>query len=253
MLDIENTNEFCYISGPISGTDDYEERFAAAEKFVREQLVLDPVNPVAETAQIRKRGLLGREELLKIDLMLLDKCTTIALMPGWEKSCGACMEYGFALRARMDTEMIPQTILQHYMTEIESADLPPDSEEDQREQDPAKQGEFPETVEEMILKDHEKSEEQPETPPKTDEGGHEAEKQKKTNRQPGKKIDLDINKIVEMRMGGMSAATIAEHFGVSTPTIRKRLEEYNKTHKKAGEEFIRRNTSPGGAKPREII
>lgn len=84
-----------YLSGPITGNEHFEEAFRASETFIKGKYPdAEVVNP-ARTA--RELPTLEREEYLKIDLAMLDACDSIFMMPGWEKSCGANREYGYAL------------------------------------------------------------------------------------------------------------------------------------------------------------
>lgn len=40
--------------------------------------------------------------MLNVDLVLLDLCDTIYMLKGWESSCGANREYGYALAKGLD-------------------------------------------------------------------------------------------------------------------------------------------------------
>lgn len=79
-----------YISGPIAGDKDYKKKFEKVEENLRDS-GLEVVNP----ARLDYAGL-NRERILNLDLEFLKLCDTIYMLKGWEKSCGACMEYGFA-------------------------------------------------------------------------------------------------------------------------------------------------------------
>lgn len=79
-----------YISGPIAGDKDYKKKFEKVEENLRDS-GLEVVNP----AGLDYAGL-NRERILNLDLEFLKLCDTIYMLKGWEKSCGACMEYGFA-------------------------------------------------------------------------------------------------------------------------------------------------------------
>lgn len=83
-----------YISGQITGTDDYIERFARAE----EKLIKDGysvMNPAAVISKMPKD--MTYEECMDMCFAMLDICEAVCMMSGWEKSCGANREYGYAL------------------------------------------------------------------------------------------------------------------------------------------------------------
>ncbi len=83
-----------YISGAITGTDMYMERFAIAEKELAE-LGYIPINPAKVNAQLPKET--SYEEYMKMSMLMLDMCDSIYMLRGWQKSCGANREYGYAL------------------------------------------------------------------------------------------------------------------------------------------------------------
>lgn len=84
-----------YISGPISGTTDFVERFKAAEKEVSKvfpgSLLVNPVTGC------KAHGLTGEntwEEFMDVCLYkLMPGCTHLFMMENWEKSVGARVEY----------------------------------------------------------------------------------------------------------------------------------------------------------------
>ena len=83
-----------YISGAITGTDDYMELFAKAEKELTEQ-GYSVVNPAKVNAQLPEDT--SYEEYMKMCFCMLDICEAIFMIQGWDKSCGANREYGYAM------------------------------------------------------------------------------------------------------------------------------------------------------------
>ena len=83
-----------YISGAITGTDDYMERFAKAEKKLSEQ-GYSVINPAKVNAQLPKDTYY--KDYMKMCLCMLDMCDAICMLKGWSKSCGANRELGFAM------------------------------------------------------------------------------------------------------------------------------------------------------------
>ena len=87
-----------YISGAITGTDNYMERFAKAEKELTEQ-GYSVVNPVKVNAQLPEDT--TYQEYMKMSFCMLDMCDSIYMLQGWENSCGANREYGYAMAKDM--------------------------------------------------------------------------------------------------------------------------------------------------------
>jgi hypothetical protein len=85
-----------YISGPMAGIEGYEKNFKVAEEKIKES-GHEVVNP----AEIDGEGM-TREELLKLDLWMMEECDAIYMLKGWQQSCGANREYGFALGRGME-------------------------------------------------------------------------------------------------------------------------------------------------------
>ena len=85
-----------YISGPIEGVDNYREKFERAKRIIEKG-----GNKVINPAALDLYGL-TRDQILNVDLLLLDLCDTIYMLKGWEFSCGANREYGYALAKGLD-------------------------------------------------------------------------------------------------------------------------------------------------------
>nr|DAE10954.1 MAG TPA: protein of unknown function (DUF1937) [Siphoviridae sp. ctPsO101]DAH31935.1 MAG TPA: protein of unknown function DUF1937 [Caudoviricetes sp.] len=85
-----------YISGPIEGVDNYREKFERAKRIIEKG-----ENKVINPAGLDLYGL-TREQILNLDLVLLNLCDTIYMLKGWESSCGANREFGYALAKGMD-------------------------------------------------------------------------------------------------------------------------------------------------------
>ena len=83
-----------YISGAISNTDDYMERFAKAEKELTTN-GWSVVNPAKVNAQLPEDT--SYEEYMKMSFCMLDMCEAIFMLKGWSKSCGSNREYWYAM------------------------------------------------------------------------------------------------------------------------------------------------------------
>lgn len=81
-----------YLSGPITGSNDYIERFLAVEQKTKR-----PWNDVVNPAKIDKMlPELTHQEYMIVDLALLRLCDAILMMEGWQQSNGCRQEYDFA-------------------------------------------------------------------------------------------------------------------------------------------------------------
>ena len=83
-----------YISGPITGTTDYMERFAKAEKKLTKK-GYSVVNPAKVNSQLPEDT--SYEEYMKISFCLLSLCDAAYFLNGWSNSNGANKEYRYAM------------------------------------------------------------------------------------------------------------------------------------------------------------
>lgn len=79
-----------YISGKITGTKDYMERFAECEKKLTEQ-GYSVINPAKVNAMLPQDT--EYDDYMKMSFTMLEMCDMIYMMNGWSTSSGACMEY----------------------------------------------------------------------------------------------------------------------------------------------------------------
>lgn len=83
-----------YLSGAITGTTDYMERFETAEaKLTQDGHTV--FNPAAVNSMMPSET--TYEEYMRVSFTLLDMCDAIYMMRGWQDSKGANREYGYAL------------------------------------------------------------------------------------------------------------------------------------------------------------
>jgi len=78
-----------YIAGPITGTDDFKERFAAAEQHLIDQGA-KPMNP----AVLPPGYAWG--EYMHICFSMIDVCDAVYFLDNWKDSQGALREFEYA-------------------------------------------------------------------------------------------------------------------------------------------------------------
>lgn len=81
-----------YISGKITGTTDYIQRFESAEKALSKYYTV--INPAKVNAQLPKETVW--EEYMKMSMCMLEMCNAIYMLKGWKDSKGAILEHEFA-------------------------------------------------------------------------------------------------------------------------------------------------------------
>ena len=83
-----------YISGSITGTDDFMERFSIAQKKL-ERDGHDVINPALVNLNLPK--LMTYSEYMDMSICMLKMCDAIYLLDGWGSSRGANLEIIFAM------------------------------------------------------------------------------------------------------------------------------------------------------------
>lgn len=90
----ERSKTRVYISGKMSGVDNYAKYFDQAEEFLRKQ-GFTPVNPAKLDLFFNSTNL-TYEEMMSIDLMVLHQCEAIFMLENYTDSPGANREFGYA-------------------------------------------------------------------------------------------------------------------------------------------------------------
>jgi nucleoside 2-deoxyribosyltransferase len=109
-----------YLAGPMRGKPRFNfGEFARAAKWLRNQghEVVSPAElDLAEGFDPSNPGEISKERYeswMKRDFAAIEKCDTIALLPGWRMSEGAMREYEFAMSLKMMALVITQYDLDH--------------------------------------------------------------------------------------------------------------------------------------------
>ena len=81
-----------YISGKITGKEDYKDDFLTAECWLKlnDYKVINP----AKVAEVLPN--LTYQQFMAIDYKLIELCDAIFMLDGWQKSKGAVAELGYA-------------------------------------------------------------------------------------------------------------------------------------------------------------
>lgn len=89
-----------YISGPITGQKDYEEKFNEVENFLKPicKEIINPVRIIKNYVKEINIHLIKIpwSRLMRVDLIHLCTCNSIIMLPGWSYSKGAKLEYDIA-------------------------------------------------------------------------------------------------------------------------------------------------------------
>ena len=102
-----------YISGKITGTTDYIERFAAAEEKLAAAGFVT-VNPARVNGELPQET--TYDEYMAMSLTMLDMCQAIYMLDGWESSTGASIEFERAYETKkmifFESEVMDEVINQ---------------------------------------------------------------------------------------------------------------------------------------------
>ena len=89
-----------YISGAITNNPNYKEDFERAEDYLQREYQNDEIiNPALVNSFLPKST--SHKEYMRMSFCMLDMCDSIYMLQGWEESCGANRELGFALAKDM--------------------------------------------------------------------------------------------------------------------------------------------------------
>jgi hypothetical protein len=82
-----------YISGPVTGTEDYMARFQAAEHKLEEK-GYTVINPAKVNAELPDT--LAHNEYMVVSLAMMELCDAVYMMDGWQESKGCSIEFEHA-------------------------------------------------------------------------------------------------------------------------------------------------------------
>lgn len=87
-----------YISGPITGTTDYMERFARMQEAL-EGMGHTVINPAKVNAELPEGT--THEQYMTMCRPMIDMCEVVLMMEGWQQSKGCRMEFDYATKKRI--------------------------------------------------------------------------------------------------------------------------------------------------------
>lgn len=87
-----------YISGPITGTNDYMERFEKAEEELREEGHV-VVNPAKVNSNMPEES--THEDYMRVSLAMMEMCEVVYFLKDWEESRGCLEEFKYAVEHKM--------------------------------------------------------------------------------------------------------------------------------------------------------
>ena len=88
-----------YISGGITGNDNYLNDFRIIETKLREH-GFSAINPATIQSYMPEDS--TRHEYMMVSMALMDMCDYVYMLPGWQTSTGALAEYHYAKSCGME-------------------------------------------------------------------------------------------------------------------------------------------------------
>lgn len=95
--------DICYLSGPMSGLPNLNRAAFDAEAGRLRAMGITVVNP----AEVELPEGATWADFMRADIKELMSCTTIVLLPGWERSEGARLEHFIAVKLDMKVVLAP--------------------------------------------------------------------------------------------------------------------------------------------------
>lgn len=92
-----------YISGPITGVENYRESFRKAKEALCERGYTNVINP-AELCQVLPTDRTTYHEYMQICIDLINLADVVVMLPGWEVSSGCNYEARYAKGAEKPVE-----------------------------------------------------------------------------------------------------------------------------------------------------
>ena len=96
---VEKSRKTLYISGKITGTTDYMERFSKAQAELEEK-GYSVINPAAVNSMLPKNT--TWKQYMDMSMTMLGMCDGIYMLDGWETSKGASMEFEMAKESGLE-------------------------------------------------------------------------------------------------------------------------------------------------------
>lgn len=101
---VHNKNFVVYISGGITGVENWQDIFNAAEQDLSQclhetSIIFNPVKIgkiLDYTFKVHTNKIPSYTDYMREDIKMLAKCNAICMLPNWQKSKGARLEYRIA-------------------------------------------------------------------------------------------------------------------------------------------------------------